>query len=394
MILVKNLVKEGVNMQKWNKNYLTNLYSHFWRLAANENDPTESLEYESTANSIRGIIERYNELSHKKVFSIQRGRTPNFREVISSDLDVVAKYGYYCPYIRDLDQLNEKYIVTPKDFLPKIGIDTERIMTISSDFYQQFKGCFADAYQGMARTFKNTLFFHKLTRGAIENGQTHPVYRTKIAFFELGVDGTFQDYNSVIHEMGHGVSYRLNNEAMWDLEKYCLIEVDSLFFELLGIDYIESQLNLPKDGFEVRMQVLNDYLYAAKLITTKLDMYSMLNQKELSSMKEIKVFFDEETNFNALGQKDVLKTYISDYIHYVISYLTAIELYLIYQSAPEVALELLRKIIMRVETSNINYLNYIHSLGIVPGENFEKYLGILMSKAKELKDEKSLRYKN
>ncbi len=81
-------------------------------------------------------------------------------------------------------------------------------------------------------------------------------------------------------------------------------------------------------------------------------------------------------------------------MHYIVSYLTAIELYLIYQDKPEVALDLLFKIITCKKENNKSYLDYIKVLGVEPGKNLERYIQLLFKKAKEVKDEKSLRYKN
>ena len=81
-------------------------------------------------------------------------------------------------------------------------------------------------------------------------------------------------------------------------------------------------------------------------------------------------------------------------MHYVISYLTAIELYLIYQGCPEVAIDLLYKIITAEKNSSKEYLDYIIELGLEPGKNFDTYLSLLFERAKDVGDEKSLRYKN
>lgn len=81
-------------------------------------------------------------------------------------------------------------------------------------------------------------------------------------------------------------------------------------------------------------------------------------------------------------------------MHYIISYLTAIELYLVYQDSHDKALDLLLQIIKKEEKSNKEYLEFIKSLELEPGSHFDNYIEILMNKAKELKDEKSLRYKN
>ena len=85
---------------------------------------------------------------------------------------------------------------------------------------------------------------------------------------------------------------------------------------------------------------------------------------------------------------------MSDYYHYVISYLTAIELYLIYQYNPDKALNDLFSIINIKKDNNKEYLDYVISLGLEPGRNFEVYLQLLLDRAKEVNDEKSLRYKN
>ena len=181
---------------------------------------------------------------------------------------------------------------------------------------------------------------------------------------------------------------------MWDFEKYCFIEVDALFFELLGIDYVGKKLNLERDSFDINMQILYDYLYSSHLLATKLDMYSELTRKELANVFVVNEYLKEQKNFNVRGRSDVLKTYIREYMHYVVSYLTAVELYLIYQDNHEEALDLLFKIILQKESSSVEYLEFVRSLGIEPGKNFGRYIEILMNKAKELDDAKSLRYKN
>ena len=80
--------------------------------------------------------------------------------------------------------------------------------------------------------------------------------------------------------------------------------------------------------------------------------------------------------------------------YYIISYLTAIELYIIYQSDKQLALDLLYKIINSKKEHSAGYLEYVKGSGLEPGKNFKKYLKILFDKARDLKDEKRLRYKN
>lgn len=380
-------------MQRWNINYLKELYDKYHILSVNAEDSTLSLEYESTANSILGVIDRYNELVHKPRIQMIHMDINSYRDVIDNDKDLIMRYGYSFPCIRDFNEYNDRLDINPQN-LTRINTTINKVLQVSRGFYNQFDSRFRDQYIRMSRNFRNTLHFYKLSSGVKEFGQTYSIYKTDITFFEVGYCNSAQDYISAIHEFGHGISCSLNHDAMWDAEKYCLIEVDSLFFELLGVDYIGQTLGCHQDGFNINLEVLEDYLYSAKLICTKLDMYDALTYRELRSKRKLNKYLANESNYDKKGIEDVINTQMREVMHYIVSYLTAIELYLIYQERPEVALDLLFEIINHQEKSNQKYLEYIKSLGVEPGKNFDKYLETLMTKAKDLKNEKSLRYKN
>lgn len=381
-------------MQRWNINYLKQLHTQYERLAVNTDDPTLSLEYESTANSILEIIDRYDEMTHKRRNFTGGIEVSSHKSIVSSDFKIISDYGYYCPYIRLLSEYDDTLDIKPNTELPFIETDTQRIVTVSSNFYRQFHGSFSDTFKEMSLRFKDTIHMKKLTGSTITAGQTYSVYNTGITFFELGYNNTIQDYVSAIHEFGHGISCKLNPSAMWDFGKYCFIEVDSLFFELLGTDYIGNKLNRKKDAFDINMHVLKDYIYSSMLINVKLDMYSECDRYDLNNKRFVKQYLAHEVGLNKLGISDVMNTYVRDYMHYIVSYLTAVELYLIYQDNPDYALSLLFKIINIKQDSSKEYLDYIRTLGLEPGKHFDDYIALLFERVKEVKDEKSLRYKN
>ncbi len=384
-------------MQHWNIQYLNELYNKYYKLSVQCEDVTQALEYESTANSILNIIDRYDELCDEALNPDISQRRDSFRYIIEDDFNILDNYGIYCPYIRRLNEYGEESSglrINPNSDLPVIDTSVSRILTVSDDFYKGISGVFYEKYTKMARTFGDTLHIRELTPGILTNGQTYSVYKTDIVFVELGVNKTSQDYISAIHEFGHGISCAINSTAMFDFAKYCFIEIDALFFELLGLDYINRELKLEKDGFDISMQILKDYLYSAQLICDKMDMYDVLSQKQLYKKSSVKRYLANEVGYDEIGINDMLYTPMRDYFHYIISYLTAIELYIIYQSNQAIALDLLFKIIRYETTFSIGYLEYIKSLGLEPGKSFEVYLEMLFNKAKDLKDEKSLRYKN
>lgn len=381
-------------MQRWNINYLKELYNKYYNLSVVTTDPTLSLEYENIANSIFNIIDRYDELVTKRIKLNGSLERVNFRRVIEDDFSILDNYGIFCPYVRRLDELGECLEVRPNSELPKITVSTHKILTVSRSFYDSIGGIFASKYVEMAKRFKDTLHIRKLPQKVVTNGQTYSVYNTDITFVELGVNQTTQDYVSAIHEFGHGISCAINPMAMYDYGKYCFIELDSLFFEMVGLDFLSSNLSLEKDSFDINIQVLKDYIYSAQLICSKLDMYDSLSPDQLYEKRNVKNYLFNEIGYNKLGANDVMNTYIRDYLHYIISYLTAIELYMIYQSDKSLALDLLHKIIITKQEFPIGYLNFVKSLGLEPGKSFNDYLEILFNKAKDLNDEKSLRYKN
>ena len=381
-------------MQRWNIEYLKKLYAKYEKLAIVTEDPTLSLEYESTANSILDVIDRYDEMVKKRKNLTGGVEVSSHKSIISSDFKVISDYGYYCPYVRFLSEYNDSLVITPNTDLPIIDSGANRIISVSNGFYKQFKGVFRDTYSDMAKGFKDTIHMRKITGSTITAGQTYSIYNTGITFFELGYNNTLQDYVSAIHEFGHGISCKLNPQAMWDFGKYCFIEVDSLFFEMLGTDYIGETLGRKKDAFDINMHVLKDYIYSAMLISTKLDMYSECDRFDLNNKRFVKQYLSKEVGLNKLGVNDVMNTWVRDYMHYIVSYLTAIELYMLYQDNQEKALDLLFSIINIKKENSKEYLDYVISLGLEPGKNFDRYISLLFERAKEVKDEKSLRYKN
>lgn len=381
-------------MQRWNIQYLHELYNKYFKLSIDTEDPTLSLQYESTANSVLDIIDRYDELVSKKRLSLDEIELPNHKTMVQSDFATISRYGYYCPYVRELAQYNDLLIIKPNLKLPFINVGVSRIISVSKDFYSQFNGVFAERFRLLESRFNDTLHFRKISSNTITAGQTYSVYKTDLTFFELGYNNTSQDYVSAIHEFGHGISCSINPDAMFDFEKYCFIEVDSLFFELLGTDYIGEVLGNKKDSYDISVQVFKDYIYSAMLITTKLDMYSENDRYNLNNKRFVRTYLSKTVRLDKIGVNDVLKTSIRDCLHYIISYLTAIELYLIYKSDQSTALDLLFKIITRVDNSSKDYLEYIKSLGLEPGKNIDTYVELLFNKAKDFRDDKSLRYKN
>lgn len=379
-------------MYKWNIQKLKSLLNYYRSEQRKCSDPVLLNELENTIQSIHFVIDVYDyNLRAKKTdyfFS-----TSSFEDVIDDDLRIVEKYGIYCPIIRRFGEYENRLNIKTIN-VQKISTNYNHIISVSNEFYSSIPGIFSQTYHSISRDFKDTVSFVKLNGKIKEFGQTYPIYNTGISYFEIGISRCVHDYASAIHEFAHGITNKLNCDILLDENKYCFIEVDSLFFELLGLDFIGEKLDIPIETYKVNLDYLRHYLYCADLMCAKLDMYSDLNYKQLYNKGNLKKFLKSQLRFDNLRIKDTLINYMRDNMHYIVSYLTAIELYLIYQEFPNIALDLLYKIIIQKNMSTEEYLKFVNSLGIKPGYNFEKYLSILFDRSKELKNEKSLRYKN
>ena len=96
--------------------------------------------------------------------------SPNYREIVSNDFSVISKYGYYCPFIQLLSEYWEILNMNPNTDLPIISTSSDRIITISRSFYDNMGCHFADEFQKMATSFKDTIHMRKLTGSAITAG--------------------------------------------------------------------------------------------------------------------------------------------------------------------------------------------------------------------------------
>ncbi len=381
-------------MQLWNINYLKDLYNKYYKLSVETDDADLALEYQSTANSVLNVIDRYDEMTKKNSKITGAFEVGSYKSIISDDFSTIQKYGTYCPYIRTLGNYEDLLIMKPNANLPNTKFNPDEMLMVSDGFFSLIGGTFAETYQRMRRSFKDTIHLRHIVGNEDAAGQTYSIYNTDIVFFEIGFCHTAQDYVSAIHEFGHGISCNLNNNRMYNFGAYCFIEVDSLFFEMLGNEYAGEVLNRQKDAFDVSIIVLRDYLYTSKLLSLKLDAYSTLDRITINDKRLFRKYLKKEVGLDKIAVDDMVTISFRENMHYIISYLTAIELYLMYQSDPTRALDILFQIINEKNEDNKIYLENVRKLGIEPGKNFECYINILLEKAKGVNDEKSLRYKN
>ncbi len=371
-------------MYKWDINEIKKNIIALQRQLESTSNPVEELEIENKIYALEDLIDYYNqEICHSKsarTIYIPEG----FREIIADDLKLTKEFGYYFSIIRSFSESFDYSKIRPQDLPSRMSSPNPKIVALTSAFYKKQSEIFQETYAKLSSHFTTRLNFNKPNANNSLDGETKPIYGTNLVYININKSNTIRDYVTMIHESSHGMAYLLNDDVIWDDQKYCFRELDSLFFELIGIDYIDTTLSSPIDCQQIKVATFKDYLYSADLITSKADMYNSLSRQDLKNRKAVTTFLKQEIGYDKIGVKDVMRTYSKEYFHYIISYLTAIELYLIYQVDQDFALELLYKIIMFKDMNNQAYLAQIRKLGIEPGKNIEEYFKKLVDADRKL----------
>lgn len=382
-------------MYSWNLKDLDRLYKTYSKKAEDEEELSAQIEYENTANNILDVISHYDSYLSDDASGkcSSKESKDSFADIITEDKTIIRTYGTYISVIRSFsDQLDLTKISLGKEKYKNIITSQSGIVTMSTEFYHQFKGVFSNAYDNLAANFRNRLMFRPSNPNERYGGNTFPIYGTREVFMDCIKANTLQDYISHIHESSHGINSIINPGIVWDEQKYCLIEVDSIFFELIGNEFVSSKLDYLKEGYNIKMRTFYDYLYSADLICSKTDMYNELSQNDLNNKRLVRAFYKKEIGYDRTLIKDAMYSSISGYMHYVISYLTAVELYLVYRVDKDKALDMLYRIMMLKNLDNAHYLDEVRKIGIEPGHNVKIYYEILKNEEDDLNNGKKLQY--
>ena len=253
----------------------------------------------------------------------------------------------------------------------EVDTSKNKILTVAKDFYIRIRNNLGNRLITNEKNGNLRVRFERTRPDEAFEGQTFPIYGTDMTLVSVNLNKNIVDYINLIHEYGHVLNNSFYRYQMFDNNKYALQEVASLFFELLAGDYLASI------GFSVSelnksyVHMFRDAVTAAGVDTIRFDL--IRNRKKFDYDEEIIAYLHRNYTDNTLIDF-ASENIISDNFHYVFSYLIAVELYMLYQTNPEDALNKLIRI-MKVNGLKPNqYYNFIIDLGITPLENMGAYL--------------------
>lgn len=183
--------------------------------------------------------------------------------------------------------------------------------------------------------------------------------------------GIGEDKSSIMptfaHEEGHSIGSILNPLRYTESEHSIYVEIESIFFELIGTDYFSKELNneeIKKQQFH-KMQSL---FFQAEEILLERRLATAGFKQHNPDKDNIKL----EDNDLIFTLKDITIggcTFKRD-INYVVSYIIAVELYELYQEDKELAIDCLKRIVQRGKEKS----EYLNITGIVtPNKSLIKH---------------------
>lgn len=282
----------------------------------------------------------------------------------------------YYQYLTENYYLYEIYYQIVKDFKKKCSLVEENIFlqqsfslkkdeelelvnefykTIGSDYYRLFQNEFELRY-------KNLRFEDEELGGMFYiPGINHSYIRVVDSKNEV----TPSNLTILIHEYAHAIAARMNPKR-YVSNSVLLTEIETQFFELVSSDFLSRELN-SKSFYNEELEMFNLYLCSANTIIKGKRLIEKYKNVPFLSTDEFNNFASKkDAPFEILsGEFNVEESY-----KYLISYLVAIELYMIYQKDKGKALEKLNKII----TTDVNDSEYVQVMNeVTPNQNINLY---------------------
>ena len=257
----------------------------------------------------------------------------------------------------------------------KSSLSKDDLLTLTHDFYKSLNRCFFGNFMKNFRLRRDHVAFFN-EPDEVYCGESVKIKSTKEAYLGIGRFFTIEDYLTTVHEYAHATSFQINLNHN-DYDKRAFSETAALFMELLAKDYYFEQT---KD-YDASVYKINTHLeYIINAETLNLIIYLIRKEQllghEFTSTKEMRKQLKPSPFNNDVFDDAFLLSGIP-HEEYLISYMYAIELYMLYKEDKDKALDTLKRIILLDNMSEEEYYSNIKKLGIIPNfslRNFDRDL--------------------
>lgn len=373
----------------WTLNDITMRIIYYKRKLKKELNPVKRKDLKETISSLEGIIEYFKD-------ELEDPSIP-FKEVYKYDKNFIKHYHKLNPYIMDFsDTFSEEEI----DFITELSTDNTingaKIMTVTKEFYDSIKDeRFLEHFSDMYARSDFYVNFKPATEANTreDTAITFNVYNTPEVFYYVKYSKNINDYLALVHEYAHGISCSMYNLNTIDFGKYPFNETDAIFFEMVLIDRLGKTEKHEIDSLVVDIDRFFDYALNAVLIQAKLNLYTLMDLNRDLTKQGIITYLKKDERLEKDSIHEVLHRPMYKMFNYAMSYLVAIELFLLYRVDSKMALDALYEFINLRGKSSIEHLEMLENkYGIVPGKNTHVYYQELKTRVEGMKNDKKVQY--
>lgn len=330
----------------WNKEDLRKDLQTLEKMLKDEKDP-----------KVREKIMLYISETKDTIISLDKEYFEEYNEGINVEnlislYKTVPYFELYYPFIKEFKNKLHNFfkhykIKNTKEKTTTTNLTKEDITEL---VYELFKSTNKEIYEIYSKIIKEE---NRIRFKTIKKQLNNQLQGNAAMFFIPGLNKTYvsiDNYNedkkarsliSLTHEEGHSIASQINPERYINNQAF-FNEIESIFFELIGYEFFEKELN--DEHFRtMSLEFLENNYFEAETILDKVKLANILFEKGNPISTELK-----------LEDKKMQQTYdevlysgpaIKQEIKYLFSHIVAIELYEIYKDDKDLALDILKRII-------------------------------------------------
>ena len=258
---------------------------------------------------------------------------------------------------------------------PDLHLTNNDLLELTHDFFKNATS--KEIYQIFLKLFKqrkNIYFTDELDE---LNFHADSMFLTFDESFYLRMEkkNEFADIATMAHEFGHGIQFLINYNGTLLTTLYVFRELISTFFELLCTEYYTKDLTLGKKAIASNYEFWDITCENAFLLNKEFQILQSIKNNsnpDIISIKNYINFFIHHSDNDELVE--TIGIHPSDDFIYIIGYIFAIELYLIYKENPDYAFYLLKKIMaIDLRKDAKSYFKEIIDLGINPTSSLDSF---------------------
>ena len=263
-----------------------------------------------------------------------------------------------------------------------MNLKTDDILTIVHDFYKSLNPYFFKIFMKVFKQRKNNLKTFNKEDTTPFMGCSYMLPYLNETYIAIARTYDIEDIITFAHEYMHTINYSINPRGAYEKNKSYFFEIDTLFIELIITDYLRNLFKnneADKANLITHLEYCNQVIYSSIIYT--LTDYEKTNNTQLQSNKQMKELIKNTFGIKENIFEEIFQTGDTEIItKYIISYMFAIELYLLYLNDKDKSLYILKKIIQVKGLSKEEYYKYIKSLGLFPSTSIHEYEEIIKSR--------------